>query len=248
MYFHDPSTYVYQMTLLGFAMFPFYAPFSTFIVGMRDLWRCMDHKYAVNFIVAADGIIVVIAMSYVLSYFFGMTGIWIAQVGGCALLAFIIWLMAWIMGKKLPVSVPDLCCYPADFGVADDMRLNLTVHGMDEVINISKQVIDFCKARGVENITSQRAGLCVEELAGNIVAHGFSGKKGEAVDISVTKSKEELIIKFKDNCRLFNPKELDAIFDPEDPVRNIGIRLVSKSCREMEYHSLLGLNVMSITM
>lgn len=42
--------------------------------------------------------------------------------------------------------------------------------------------------------------------------------------------------------------ELDAIFDPEDPVKNIGIRLVSKSCREMEYHSLLGLNVMSITM
>lgn len=36
--------------------------------------------------------------------------------------------------------------------------------------------------------------------------------------------------------------ELDAI------LKNIGIRLVSKSCREMEYHSLLGLNVMSITM
>ena len=248
LYFHDPSSYVYQMTLLGFAVFPFYAPFSTFIVGMRDLWRCMDHKFAVNFIVAADGIVVVIAMSFVMSCFFGMTGIWIAQVGGCALLAFIIWLIAWGMGKKLPRSVSDLCCYPADFGVADDMRLNLSVHSMEEVINISKQVIDFCKARGVDNLQSQRAGLCVEELAGNIVSHGFTGKKGEAVDISVTRTPEELLIKLKDNCALFNPEEINAIFDPEDPVKNIGVRLVRKSCREMEYHSLLGLNVLSITM
>lgn len=248
MFFHDPSSAVYSMTMLGFALFPFYAPFSTFIVGMRDLWRCMDHKIAVNIIVVLDGLAAVIVTSYALSFMFGMTGIWIAQVGSCMLIAIIIYFMGWIMNRKMPRSIPDICCYPEGFGVADNQRLNLSIRSMDEVVNISKEVIGFCAARDVDMLTANRAGLCVEELAGNIVSHGFTGKSGESVDISITRTKDGLIIKFKDNCPLFNPEEIDAIFDPKDPVRNIGVRIVRKVCKEMEYHSLLGLNVLSITM
>ena len=115
LYFHDPSSAIYKMTLLGFVLFPLYTPFSTFVVGMRDLWRCMDHKIAVNAIVVFDGLVYVTALSYVLSNFLGMTGIWIAQTGGCVLLAVTIWFMAWGMNKKIPKSVPDLCCYQEGF-------------------------------------------------------------------------------------------------------------------------------------
>lgn len=248
LFFHDPSSAVYSMTMLGFILFPFYAPFSTFIVGMRDLWRCMDHKFAVNFIVICDGIVYVIGLSYLFSNIWGMTGIWIAQVAGCVLLTVTILILAWIMNKKIPVSVPDLCCYPKNYGVSDDNRLVISIHSMEEVMNISESVIGFCRKRGVDEITANRSGLCIEELAGNIVRHGFTGKKRDTVDISVTKDSDELIIKFKDNCKLFNPKELDTIFNPEDPSSNIGIRLVRKACKEMEYSTLLGLNVLSITM
>ena len=247
-YFHDPASDGYQMAMLGFILFPLYAPFSTFIVGMRDLWRCMDHKIAVNIIVVFDGIVFTTGLSYILSGVLGMTGIWIAQVGGCALLALIIPVMAWIIGRKFPKNISDLCLYPKGFGVEDDMRLTLSLHSMEEVINISVKVIEFCRQHGIDKTISNRAGLCIEEMAGNIVSHGFTGKKGESVDISVTNTPEGLVIKLKDNCRLFNPAELDTIFDPEDPAKNIGIRLVSRVCREMEYHSLLGLNVLSITM
>lgn len=247
-YFHDPASDGYQMAMLGFILFPLYAPFSTFIVGMRDLWRCMDHKIAVNIIVVFDGIVFTTGLSYILSGVLGMTGIWIAQVGGCALLALIIPVMAWIIGRKFPKNISDLCLYPKGFGVEDDMRLTLSLHSMEEVINISVKVIEFCRQHGIDKTISNRAGLCIEEMAGNIVSHGFTGKKGESVDISVTNTPEGLVIKLKDNCRLFNPAELDTIFDPEDPAKNIGIRLVSRVCSEMEYHSLLGLNVLSITM
>ena len=247
-YYHDPSSTVYSMTLIGFALFPLYAPFSTFIVGFRDLWRCMGHKIAVNFIVLCDGLLYVTLLSYILSSFWGMTGIWIAQVGGCVLLALTVCIMAWIMNRKLPKSIPDLSCYPKDFGVDEANRLNLSIHSMEEVINISVQVIEFCTAHGIDMRTSNRAGLCIEELAGNIVKHGFTQKKDSVIDVSVTKSDEDLIIKLKDNCRLFNPQEIDDIFNPEDPVKNIGIRIVRKTCKEMEYHTLLGLNVLSITM
>ena len=67
------------------------------------------------------------------------------------------------------------------------------------------------------------------------------------MDISIIRSDDELTIRFKDNCPLFNPKELNAIFDPEDPAKNVGVRIVRNICDEMEYHSLLGLNILSIT-
>lgn len=247
-YFHDPSSSVYSMTILGFILFPLYAPFSTFIVGMRDLWRCMGHMIAVNIIVVCDGILYVTGLSLILSMFFEMTGIWAAQLGGVVLLSLTILVMARIMCGKIPKSISDICCYPEGFGVTDDNRMTISIHNMEEVISISEAVIDFCSTHDIDKLTSNRAGLCIEEMAAIIVDHGFTGKKNDVVDISITKAEDELIIKFKDNCEQFNPAELDKIFYPDDPIRNAGIRIVSKVCKEMEYRSLLGLNVLSITM
>jgi LytS/YehU family sensor histidine kinase len=93
------------------------------------------------------------------------------------------------------------------------------------------------------------AGLSIEEMAGNIVRHGFDiKKKGKknSVDICVIYKKDELLIRFKDNCIAFNPKEREAIFNPEDVTANIGIRLISKISKRMEYQFVLGLNVLSV--
>jgi len=95
----------------------------------------------------------------------------------------------------MPLKISSFCCYPEGFGVPEDSRLNISVHSMEEVMNISQSVIDFCKDKGIDSVTSFRAGLCVE-----------------------------------------------------DPVRNIGIRIVRKVCRSMEYYPLLGLNVLTIKM
>jgi Na+-driven multidrug efflux pump/anti-sigma regulatory factor (Ser/Thr protein kinase) len=246
LFFHDPASEVYKMTFIGFAVYPFYAAPSTALSGIRDTWRCMGRKIAVNIVVLFDGFICVTGATFVLMKFIGMTGAWIAQIAGSFIVLLIQFILAWIMNGKIPKTKQDFCCYPKGFGVDEDDRLSLSIHNAEEVVNISVKVIGFCLQHGIDNATSNHAGLCVEELAGNIVKHGFNGKKNAVADISVTKSEKGLKIKFTDNGPLFNPNEIDAIFNPEDPVRNIGIRLVSKACKEMEYHSVLGLNILSI--
>ncbi len=54
----------------------------------------------------------------------------------------------------------------------------------------------------VDKKTAFRAGLCVEEMAANIVKHGFTGKANSVIDISVVKTEEDLLIKLKDNWLL----------------------------------------------
>jgi len=236
------------MTMLGFILFPLSSPVSAVIVGIRDLWRCMDYQIAVTVNVIADGFLGVVLMSVILGPLFGMTGIWIAQLAGGWFTILLIFIMAWIHEKKLPFSYSALCCYPENFSVDDDHRLNISVHNMEEVMNISQSVIEFCRRHGVDEKTAFRAGLCVEEMAANIVKHGFTGKANSVVDICVVKTDEELIIKMKDNCKLFNPQDIDDIFHPEDPCKNCGIRIVHKVCKSMDYYPLLGLNVLTIKM
>lgn len=247
-YFHDPASAAYQMAFLGFILFPLSSPVSTFIVGIRDLWRCMDFQLAVTVNVIADGFLGVVAMSFIFGGLFGMTGIWLAQLAGGWFTVLLMFILAWIREKKAPFSYPVLCCYPKNFGVDEDHRLSISVHSMEEVVNISQKVMDFCDKQGVDRKTSFRAGLCVEEMAGNIVKHGFTGKANSVIDICVVKTDEELIIKMKDNCKLFNPQDIDDIFVPEDPVKNIGVRVVRKVCKSMDYYPLLGLNVLTIKM
>ncbi|MGN1170650.1 MAG: hypothetical protein ACI4SZ_03250, partial [Lachnospiraceae bacterium] len=58
----------------------------------------------------------------------------------------------------------------------------------------------------VSGDNSMVAGLGIEEMAGNIVTHGFSGKKGELSRIFVIYKKGILTLRIRDNYRKYDPK------------------------------------------
>ena len=136
---------------------------------------------------------------------------------------------------------------PDDFGVEADARIDISVRSMDEVLTVSRQVTDFCRRRGLDERRSYISGLCLEEMAGNIVEHGFtSDRRPHMIDIRVVHKNDDLVLRIRDDCRPFNPKERNDLTDPADMIRNIGIRLVYKTARDVEYQSVLGLNVLTI--
>ena len=88
----------------------------------------------------------------------------------------------------------------------------------------------------------------MEEMAGNIVEHGFTkDKKKHTVDVRVVYKDGGLILRIKDDCVPFDPAERSAIVDPADPARNIGIRTVYAIATKISYQNILGLNVLTIT-
>ena len=58
----------------------------------------------------------------------------------------------------------------------------------------------------VSGDNSMVAGLGIEEMAGDIVTHGFSGKKGELSRIFVIYKKGILTLRIRDNYRKYDPK------------------------------------------
>lgn len=176
----------------------------------------------------------------------GMNGVWTAQILGCALSAAVLYAYAWKVSGK-PAGSPDgLMCYPEGFGVPDEDRIDIPVRGMDEVISLSRTVWAFCEAHGIDSRRKNCVSLCVEELAGNIVRHGFGDGKKHSLDIRVTLTGEDVRLCLKDDCRAFDPTEASKLFDPDDKAHNIGLRIAVGITRSMTYQNTFGLNILQI--
>ena len=138
---------------------------------------------------------------------------------------------------------------PESFGVGEEDRISLSLHSMEEVIRISQTIQNFCLEKGIDRRRSYLAGLCMEEMAGNVVAHGFTAdRKKHSVDVRVVYRDNGLILRLKDNCVAFDPAARREIVDPEDMTKNIGIRMVYGIAGSVSYQSVLGLNVLTVTL
>ena len=84
-------------------------------------------------------------------------------------------------------------------------------------------------------------------MAGNVVLHGFvKDKKHHSVDVRVVHKKEDIILRIRDDCIPFDPKERLCMTDPENPDKNLGIRTAFQIARDIQYQNILGMNVTTI--
>ena len=101
-----------------------------------------------------------------------------------------------------------------------------------------------------ESVDARRAyfaALCMEEMAGNIVQHGFTkDTKRHSADIRVVHKADEIILRIRDDCVAFDPAEYHRIMQPDENGKNIGIRIVYGIAKEVKYQNLLGMNVLTM--
>lgn len=93
------------------------------------------------------------------------------------------------------------------------------------------------------------SGLAIEEMAGNIVQHGYSeDHKKHNIEVRVVHKDGSLILRIKDDCVPFDPADRRDLVEPEDITKNIGIRMVYSMAESVQYQNILGLNVLTIRM
>ena len=132
---------------------------------------------------------------------------------------------------------------PEGFGAKAEDVLEAAVDSLEDVALLSKGIMDFLENRGVDRRTSSIVGLCVEEMAGNVISYGRKDGKAHTVEIRVV-AEEQLVVRVRDDCPAFDPKQRIDQFEPEDPAKNVGIRMIGKLTKEMEYHTDAGVNTL----
>jgi anti-sigma regulatory factor (Ser/Thr protein kinase) len=141
----------------------------------------------------------------------------------------------------------ELMVIPDDFGVTPDQRLDLTVRSMEEVVTISQKIQNFCTEKGIDNRRSYLAGLATEEMAGNIVEHGFAGdNRAHSIDVRVVHKGDDIILRLRDDCRPFDPVTMNRIAEGDDSGANIGLKMIFGILKDVEYQNILGMNVLTM--
>ncbi|MBQ7678048.1 MAG: hypothetical protein IJT32_07420, partial [Lachnospiraceae bacterium] len=72
--------------------------------------------------------------------------------------------------------------------------------------------------------------------------HGFADGKKHFLNVRVLFKKGGWIIRMRDDCRLFSPKEYEKIHHGDEPEANSGIRMVYKMVKDIQYFNTLKLN------
>ena len=123
-------------------------------------------------------------------------------------------------------------------------ELELVADSMLEVTGMAGLSMKFCEENGFSKKTSMLLSLCIEEMGGNIIQHGFSDEKQHYIYLRILAKADEVILRIRDDCKPFNPLEHYnmTMQDEQDPAKNMGIRMVMKLCSSMQYLSTFGTN------
>ena len=130
-----------------------------------------------------------------------------------------------------------------DFGVRGDCLMEARIASMEEVAQVVKQAEAFCLEHGQSAKVSNHIALCIEEMAGNIIQHGFSAdKKKHHLSVRVISKGERWVLRFRDDCRAFDPVH----YIPDEGKDALGIRLVLAIADEANYTYSLNLNNLTL--
>ena len=247
MYYRDPSQEVYMLTVMGFRILPLCMMLSVVSMHFTSYAQASGKNVLVHTLSVVDGVIGVAGFSLLLVPAIGMNGVYWANVLNGVACALVVLVYAWAALRRFPRNLDDLMVIPDSFGVAAEDRIDISIREIAGVENVSQQVIDFCRGHGVDARRSYFAGLALEEMAGNVIEHGFCGDdRPHAIDLRIAVKENDVIMRINDDCLPFDPEERRQIADPEDGIGNVGIRLAYGCAKEIRHQVILGLNVTTI--
>lgn len=246
-FYHDPSEPVFMMTVWGLRILPLCMPLSIILMHFVCYGQASGKQFLVHALSLLDGVVCVAGFTALLIRSAGMNSVYIANVLNGVVTTLVIIAYAWFKNRRFPRNMDELMVIPDSFGAPEADRMDLSVRDIGEVVKVAEAVQNFCLGKGIDGKRAYLAGLSMEEMAGNIVAHGFTkDSKKHSIDIRVVMKADDLILRIKDDCVPFDPASRKKLADNEDITKNIGIRLVFKISKDVRYSNILGMNVLTI--
>ncbi len=246
-FFKDHAVPAYGMMVSGLRILPLSMPFALLYLHMSCYGQASGKQLFVNIFAFIDGVLCVALFSFLFIKDMGINAVYIANVLNGVVTTIIIYVYAWAKHKSFPKNMEQLMVIPEGFGVPEDDRIDISIRTKEEVVSLSDRVRGFCLSKGIDSKRSYYAALALEEMAGNIVEHGFEkDKKSHSVDVRVVYKDENVILRIKDDCVAFDPKNRAAAPADGDITKNMGIRMIYSILKDIDYQNMLGLNVLTI--
>lgn len=218
-------------------------PLNCVNVVFLNYYQSSANLLMANLVCIGNNLLFMVLPVLALSPVFGLNGVWISFIiAELITIVFTILLIRFKSGKW-PFKLEDLLLLRKDFGVSDENQVDVSLsNNMEDIIQLSVKIERFCKKHLVDVRRTYFLSLCIEEMAGNVVEYAFGEKdKEHFIDIKVMYKDGDLIFRMRDDGKPFNP--LSVLDESNEGVeKNIGIRMVSKICRNIDYRNTVGMN------
>lgn len=247
-FFPDKESNVYNLAYQLFVIYGFCVPLILIAQVLTNYLQAMGHNLFVNIQSVFDGFFAMVIPALILAPILGALGVWIANPIGIILTILLVPLYNLIYWKRKPRTIDEAMFIKPDFGFAPERTLSLFIHNMDEVSETSEKIHSFCLDNNIDPKSSYYAALCMEEMAGNVIRHGFGNdKKPHSLNMRVVLRDDDIMLRLKDDCVPFDPRTIAELVNDKKSFDNIGIRMVYGLADEVNYQNLLGLNALTIT-
>ena len=196
-------------------------------------------------------LVYVILAALVLGALFGAYGVLASfLVSDCLSLQTVNWYYK-IKKRKTLLKLKDYLDLPKNFNRKPGDVIDLDIRDDADVSLTSEQIMLFCKGHRIDEKTGFKAALCFEELASNIIRHGFPMcRKSPGIDLRLVYDPEKLIIRIQDNCSAFNVERQIAMAVSEgkaDPEEKLGLKILGGMDTNIKYVHTLETNNVILT-
>lgn len=216
-------------------------PFLAFNEYYINLLQAEEKIKLTNIVTLMNKLVYIVILSFILVYPFGTNGLWLSIPLSEILLTATIILANGIKNKKNPRRKGFFSLFD-DVDIMQGNQLEFVIHSKEEFKGMQKRVIDFCEILEIDKKTSYMIQLFFEEVVMLIIDHGFNNKKEYNINIRIYKDNEEIILRTKDNCRAFTAKEQDEMFAKIDRNEYLGISMVTKMAKKVDYINIMNIN------
>ncbi|MEG1846024.1 MAG: ATP-binding protein [Oscillospiraceae bacterium] len=217
--------------------------FSGTVAFLNSYYRSTEKSKLSIFFIILDNLLLPALLIWCLVYKIGFVqnGVWLALLLSEVLTLIVIAIVT--KGRFLKLD---------NIKTTDDkIYQTLILNEEANIIGINEEIENFCEANGVDKKKQYYIFLCIEEIAVNIIKHGFNDGKEHYIDIRIIAG-ENVMLNIRDDATEFDPtakKDADITTSAEErDIGGLGIYLVKKIAKEFSYKRVIGFNNLHIVL
>lgn len=218
--------------------------FSSAAAFLNSVYRTTERTWLSLLFTALDNLLFPTVLMFALVYGFGMgeNGVWLALLLSEALTVLVMMLVT--KGNLLQIQETP----PAEGSVYQTLILNEEAN----IVALNEEIETFCDRNGINPKKQYYILLCIEEVAVNIIKHGFRDGKPHYIAIRIAAEGEQVLLNIRDDAVQFDPtaqKDADITANAEErDIGGLGIYLVKKVAKEFSYKRVIGFNNLHIVL
>ena len=210
--------------------------------ALKNMYQATGRIGLTEIISLLEGAVFPALAALAFSALFGTTGAWLFFVTGEILTLLGIGLLIRRKTGRLPWQNGAFLLQEREAG-AEDRLLETEIHSLEETEAFVKAAEQFCLTLGEDAQTANHIALCIEEIAVNVVTHGFTAdEKPHHLAVRLLGRDDAWILRFRDDCRAFDPVN----YVPGEGNESIGLRLVLAIAEKAFYVYSMNMNNLTL--